>query len=138
MRRICGLVDVEKAQHWNSRGHFFAAAAEAMRRILVDNARQKPRPKHGGDCNRVELDDACGIAAPEPTTICSPSTKRLAQLAEDDRQSAELVKLRYFAGLTIPQAADVLGISPRNRRPALGLRHGLAVTSCDCEKPAIG
>ena len=93
------LVDVDQAQRWNSRGHFFAAAAEAMRRILVDRARHKATRKRGG--NRQRLDDVLDIDA------------ALAGLAEADPQAAELVKLRYFAGLTIPQAAAALGVSPR-------------------------
>jgi RNA polymerase sigma factor (TIGR02999 family) len=104
------LVDVEKAQHWNSRGHFFGAAAEAMRRILVDNARHKKRPKHGGEWKRVEFDDALVV-----------TDERAAQLLELDQaldklsikfpKKAELVKLRYFAGLSHQNAAIAMGIS---------------------------
>src|SRR6188474_2144977 len=89
------LVDTEKAQHWNSRGHFFAAAAEAMRRILVDNARRKQSKKRGGDefaATSDQIDDVLDIDA------------ALVELAGADPQAAELVKLRYFAGLSIPQA----------------------------------
>ncbi len=104
------LVDVEKAQQWNSRGHFFAAAAEAMRRILVDRARRKQRPKHGGDRQRVELDEACCLAddAAEQVLLVNEA---LAQLALESPQKAELVKLRYFAGMSAHEAADSLGIS---------------------------
>jgi RNA polymerase sigma factor (TIGR02999 family) len=107
------LVDVKRAQHWSSRGHFFAAAAEAMRRILVDNARRKQSQKRGGDQRRVDLDDL-DLAAPERSDDLLAIDEGLAKLAAADPQAAELVKLRYFAGLTIPQAADALGISPRS------------------------
>jgi RNA polymerase sigma factor (TIGR02999 family) len=106
------LIDVEKAQHWNSRGHFFGAAAEAMRRILVENARRRARAKHGGERIREELDSS-GIAAPEVDEDLLALDEALERLAEHDAPSAELVKLRYFAGLTIPQAAEILDVSPR-------------------------
>lgn len=106
------LVDVQKVQHWNSRGHFFGAAAEAMRRILVENARRRGRSKHGGDRDREEL-AASRIAAPEVSTDLLDLDLALERLAKHDPQAAELVKLRYFAGLTIPQAAEILGVSPR-------------------------
>jgi RNA polymerase sigma factor (TIGR02999 family) len=107
------LVDVEKAQHWNSRGHFFAAAAEAMRQILVQNARRRSRVKHGGGRTRIDLDDL-EIAAPERSVDLLALDEALTQLAAADPQAADLVKLRYFAGCTIPQAAEVLGVSPRS------------------------
>jgi RNA polymerase sigma factor (TIGR02999 family) len=106
------LVDVEKAQHWNSRGHFFAAAADAMRQILVQNARRRSRVKHGGDRARVDVDDLA-IAAPERSEDLLALDEALTQLAAADPQAAELVKLRYFAGCTIPQASEILGVSPR-------------------------
>jgi RNA polymerase sigma factor (TIGR02999 family) len=106
------LVDVEKAQHWNSRGHFFAAAAEAMRRILVDNARRKQSKKRGGDRARLDL-DRLAPATSERFDDVLDIDAALAGLAEADAQAAELVKLRYFAGLSVPQAAAALGISPR-------------------------
>ena len=106
------LVNVDASQHWNSRGHFFGAAAEAMRRILVENARRRARGKHGGDRNREEL-ALSHIVAPEVSEELLALDEALERLAEHDSQSAELVKLRYFAGLTIPQAAEVLGVSPR-------------------------
>ena len=106
------LVGEGEEPHWNSRGHFFAAAAEAMRRILVDNARRKHRAKHGGGRARVDLDDL-EVAAPERRDDLLALDEALAQLAATDAQAAELVKLRYFAGLTNPQAAEALGISPR-------------------------
>jgi RNA polymerase sigma factor (TIGR02999 family) len=106
------LLDVEKAQHWDSRGHFFAAAAEAMRRILVENARRKRGPKHGGTHARQELMEADG-AAPEESERLLALDEALTKLAGRDPKVAELVKLRYFAGLTIKQAAEILGVSPR-------------------------
>ena len=106
------LVDVKTVQHWNSRGHFFGAAAEAMRRILVENARRRAQVKHGGDRIREELASS-GVAAPEIGEDLLALDEALERLAEHDAPSAELVKLRYFAGLTIPQAAEILGVSPR-------------------------
>jgi RNA polymerase sigma factor (TIGR02999 family) len=107
------LVDVERAQHWNSRGHFFAAAAEAMRRILVDNARRKQSKKRGG--NRVGLDlDQLAAATCGRLDDVLDIDAALVGLANADPQAAELVKLRYFAGLSIPQAAAALGVSPRS------------------------
>jgi RNA polymerase sigma factor (TIGR02999 family) len=108
------LVDVGDAQqqHWNGRGHFFAAAAEAMRRILVENARRKHRLKAGGGRRRVDLDDVdpAAIAGPAGVDVLALD-EALGKLERDDRRKAELVKLRYFAGLTNDQAAAVLGIS---------------------------
>jgi len=104
------LVDVDKAQSWNSRGHFFAAAAEAMRRILVDHARRKQRPKHGGDRQRVELDEACRLADDGAEQVLLVN-EALGKLAAESPEKAELVKLRYFAGLSAHEAADSLGIS---------------------------
>jgi RNA polymerase sigma factor (TIGR02999 family) len=103
------LVDVEKAQQWNSRGHFFAAAAEAMRRILVDQARRKRRRKHGGDRQRIDLDEA--FAAVDAREDLLALDEALTQLAAREPAKAELVKLRYFAGLSLEQAAACLGIS---------------------------
>jgi RNA polymerase sigma factor (TIGR02999 family) len=104
------LVDVEKAQLWSSRGHFFAAAAEAMRRILIDNARRKRRPKHGGDRQRVELDEACGLAddGAEHVLLVNDALDKLAQESPD---KAAFVKLRFFAGLSAQEAAEAMGIS---------------------------
>jgi len=102
-----------REQHWNSRGHFFAAAAEAMRRILVDNARRKQSQKRGGD--RVCLDlDQLAAATSERIDDVLDIDAALVELAQADPQAAELVKLRYFAGLSIPQAAVTLGVSPRS------------------------
>src|SRR5262245_6769618 len=106
------LVDVNKAQHWNSRGHFFAAVAEAMRRILVDNARKKRSLKRGGAQARQPLDEA-EIAAPVPGEDIVALNEALDRLAEHDAEAARLVNLRFFAGFTSGQAAEALGISPR-------------------------
>jgi RNA polymerase sigma factor (TIGR02999 family) len=104
------LVDGEQAQSWNSRGHFFAAAAEAMRRILVDQARRKLAAKRGGG-RRREVENHLDIAAPEPNLDVLAVHDALQRFEQEDPRKAELVKLRYFAGLTIPQAAEALGIS---------------------------
>jgi RNA polymerase sigma factor (TIGR02999 family) len=106
------LVGPGEEQPWDNRGHFFAAAAEAMRRILVETARRKGSRKHGGDRGRQDLDPAA-LAAPEVSEDLLALDEALTRLAATDPQVAELVKLRYFAGLTIPQAAQHLGISPR-------------------------
>lgn len=104
------LVDATEAQQWESRGHFFGAAAEAMRRILVDNARRKNRPKHGGDRHRVNLDEAC-IVSNDPSRDLVELDEALTRFAESNSVKADLVKLRFFAGMTIPDAAAALGIS---------------------------
>lgn len=106
------LVDTNRTQRWQSRGHFFAAAAEAMRRILIENARRKAGPKAGGGMQRHD------ISAVEPESETSPVDlleldEALQRLAAKDPRKAELVKLRFFAGLTNEQAAEVLGVSPR-------------------------
>ena len=104
------LVDTEKAQQWNSRGHFFAAAAEAMRRILIGNARRKHALKRGGQAQRVELDGIELADQPSDDKLLAMD-EALERLAAKDPVKAELVKLRYFAGLTNQEAAGVLGIS---------------------------
>ena len=106
------LVDVEKAQHWDSRGHFFAAAAEAMRRILVDKARKNLRPKHGGELKRVDLKSMAEICVSTNEDLLTLD-EALEKLATQDNDSAEIVKLKYFAGLTIPQIAELLGTTSR-------------------------
>jgi len=106
------LVDVKKAQHWESRGHFFAAAAEAMRRILVDQARQKKSVKSGGDLNRIEF-SLIEAESPAPQADLLALSEAIDDLAAKDHRKAELVKLRFFAGLTNEQAALALGISER-------------------------
>jgi RNA polymerase sigma factor (TIGR02999 family) len=103
------LVDVEKAEHWDSRGHFFSAAAEAMRRILVEKARGKGRDKRGGGALRVKLDDDLWISTTTPDQILAVDDS-LARLAQEDETAAEVVKLRFFAGMSVAEAADALGI----------------------------
>jgi RNA polymerase sigma factor (TIGR02999 family) len=106
------LVGADEEQHWNSRGHFFGAAAEAMRRILVEIARQKASLKRGGDRDRMDVVDSL-LAGPGPREDLLALDAALTRLAETDKQLAELVQLRYFAGLPIREVADILGISPR-------------------------
>jgi RNA polymerase sigma factor (TIGR02999 family) len=106
------LVDVEQAQRWNSRGHFFAAVAEAMRRILVENARRKRSRKRGGHLVRQDL-DALEIAIPEGPEDLVALDEALDKLAATDPAAAALVHLRFFAGLPLPEAAQLLGIAPR-------------------------
>jgi RNA polymerase sigma factor (TIGR02999 family) len=104
------LVDVEQAQRWDSRGHFFAAAAEAMRRILVENARRKGRQKRGGGLQRVDLDcaDLATVADPDELLLIDEAIQKL---AGEDAAAAQLVRLRYFAGLSVEQAAELVGVS---------------------------
>jgi RNA polymerase sigma factor (TIGR02999 family) len=101
------LVDTEKARHWDSRGHFFAAAAEAMRRILIENARSKARTKHGGDWQRVDFEQLDVMTSVSPDQLVALDDA-LVQLAALDHLAGELVKLRYFAGLALDQAAAAL------------------------------
>src|SRR5436190_22366978 len=107
------LVDGSQAHKWNSGGHFFGAAAEAMRRILVENARRKQSKKRGGDRVRADLDELATASSDRIDDVLDIDAA-LVGLAASDPQAAELVKLRYFAGLSIPDAAAALGISPRN------------------------
>jgi RNA polymerase sigma factor (TIGR02999 family) len=107
------LVDVEKAQHWNSRGHFFAAAAEAMRRILVDQARRRKAAKRGGQAQREELHESA-IAAGRPIEELLAVDELLDRLAEIDPAAANLVKLRFFVGLNMSEVAEAMGISVRS------------------------
>mgnify|MGYP002628060316 CR=1 FL=1 len=106
------LVDANQKQHWDNRGHFFAAAAESMRRILVENARRKSRLKHGGDMARVEIDDI-PIIAPEVHEDLIALDEALNSLKKVDAQAVELVHLRYFVGLSNVEAAKLMGISSR-------------------------
>jgi RNA polymerase sigma factor (TIGR02999 family) len=106
------LVGPSNAHAWESRGHFFAAAAEAMRRILIDSARQKQTQKRGATGKRVDLDPEQFATSDQPEELLAID-EALEQLAISEPRVAELVKLRYYAGLTIPQAAEALGISPR-------------------------
>ena len=104
------LVDVDKVQHWSSRWQFFSAAAEAMRRILIENARKKKRQRHGGQLTRVALDDVDLIATLPPDELLMLNDA-IDALAGHDRVAAELVKVRYFAGLSVEQAAEAMGIA---------------------------
>jgi RNA polymerase sigma factor (TIGR02999 family) len=108
------LVDVQKASHWESRGHFFAACAEAMRRILIDQARRRHSAKRGGDRQRVDLDVGALLAAPEehPADDLLALDEALRQFEQEEPLKARLVKLRFFAGLSLHDAAEALGISP--------------------------
>jgi RNA polymerase sigma factor (TIGR02999 family) len=106
------LVDVPQAQSWNSRGHFFAAAAEAMRRILVNRARDKQCIKRGGDYRRIELEQI-EIALDTPAETLIDLDDAIQRLAEADHVGADLVKLRFFAGLSLKEAAECLGIPRR-------------------------
>src|SRR5438552_3042883 len=106
------VVDVERAQHWNSRGHFFAAAAEAMRRILIDLARGKRSQRRGAARPRCELSDDDLLDAPISDELLDLDDA-LAKLSAADPQAAELVKLRVFAGMTVEEIAHVQGTSPR-------------------------
>jgi RNA polymerase sigma factor (TIGR02999 family) len=100
--------------HWEGRKHFFAASAEAMRRILIENARRKHRQKRGEGRARIDLDTAAMVTA-QPADDLFDLDEALTQLAQADRTAAELVKLRYFVGLSIPEAAEVLGMAPAPR-----------------------
>jgi RNA polymerase sigma factor (TIGR02999 family) len=111
------LVDVKQAQQWNSRGHFFAAAAEAIRRILIENARGKATRKRGGQRGRVPLDEAL-LVTDDGADDLLDLDEALTELERHDEAAARLVKLRHFAGLTHQQAAEALGIG---RRTADGL-----------------
>src|SRR5262245_33016531 len=106
------LVGEDKEPDWDSRGHFFAAAAEAMRRLLVEIARQKASLKRGGDRERLDVVDDL-LAAPEPREDLAALDAALTKLAETHKQAAELVQLRYFAGLPMREIADILGLSLR-------------------------
>ena len=109
------LVGVDREQRWDSRGHFFAAAAEAMRRLLIDQARRKRRPKHGGGRTRVSLDQALSLGdTPDDDVVALDEA--LQKLAHQEPAKAELVKLHYFAGLTLEEAGLALGISHRTAK----------------------
>jgi RNA polymerase sigma factor (TIGR02999 family) len=106
------LVGAEQAQAWNSRGHFLAAAAEAMRRILVENARRKKRLRHGGALRRVNLDDSCLVTA-DPAEDLEALDEALARFEAVDPVAARLVQLRFFGGLGMAEAAEALGLPLR-------------------------
>lgn len=105
------LVDTERAQHWNSRGHFYSAAAEAMRRILIEHARLKGRLKSGAGWRRIDLSDAVEANGKETFDLLA-FDEALQKLERESPRKAELVKLRYFSGLTIEQAAATIGVAP--------------------------
>ena len=105
------LVDVEKPQHWDNRGHFFVAAAQAMRRILVENARRKQRKKNGGGIQRVNLDIAATCASSDDIDELLALEEALSALSAVEPDKAAIVHLRYFAGLTLEEVADCQGIS---------------------------
>lgn len=107
--RIVGDINSTK---WDSRGHFFAAAAESMRRILIENARRKKAAKRGGSGGRIELDDEVAFINADEVDELLELDQALIRLAENDKQLAQLVELRYFAGLSIEETAKVLNISP--------------------------
>jgi RNA polymerase sigma factor (TIGR02999 family) len=109
------LADDAGSSHFDNRGHFFAAAAEAMRRVLIDSARRKEAHKRGAGLERVNLDDVDVVARADDTMLLRMN-EALEKLAREDPPSAELVKLRFFAGLTTEQAAAALGISERTAR----------------------
>ena len=106
------LVDSEQAQRWDSRGHFFAAAAEAMRRLLIDNARRKNSDKHGGGWQRIDVVDV-ELAVDSASDDLLAVDEAMSKLATQDPIIAKLVELRFFAGLTLPQAAAALNIPVR-------------------------
>jgi RNA polymerase sigma factor (TIGR02999 family) len=107
------LVDSQKVKHWDSRGHFFAAAAEAMRRILIDSARRKEARRHGGGWQRLELLES-ELAMDSTQGELVAVDEALSRLAAQQPQVARLVELRFFAGLTLKEAAHCLGLSPRS------------------------
>jgi RNA polymerase sigma factor (TIGR02999 family) len=107
------LVGAGDEPHWDNRRHFFAAAAEAMRRILIEKARRRKRTRHGGKYQRIDLDEALTLAPPGPSDDLLVLDEALGRLAAIDPGAAQLVKLRYFAGLTMPQAAEALGLPLR-------------------------
>lgn len=107
------LVDGDQAQHWKSRGHFFAAAAEAMRRILIENARRKMTEKHGGKRKRINLSQAEPISHADPDALLDLDAL-LTQLAGEDPEAAEVAKLRLFAELSVEEAAQALSLSRAN------------------------
>ena len=106
------LVGGDEVEGWSGRGHFFAAAAEAMRRILVESARRRRSLKRGGDVRRVDIDSDL-LAAAEPREDLLALNEALDKLATTNKPAADLVQLRYFGGLTLPEAAEALGMAPR-------------------------
>ena len=125
------LVDVEKVQYWDSRRHFFAAAAEAMRRILIEKARSKGRLKRGGVAQRVDLDEKDWVTVTTPDQMLAVD-EALSRLAQEDTAAAEVVKLRYFAGMSVEEAAEATWHPSRNCPQTLGLRPRV-----DPSRPAV-
>ena len=130
------MVGQEK-QNWQGRSHFFLAAAEAMRRILIDNARRKKSRKHGGGHQRVGLEEA----APVCETDCSADDlialdEALTRLAQEDESKAEVVKLRYFAGLTVEQTAEIMGVSPTTAKLHWAYARAWLLREIGGERPA--
>ena len=110
------LVGEEDRRQWDGRGHFFAAAAEAMRRILIDSARRRRPEKRGGDLVRCELNPDDAVIDPDDTETLLSLDEALTKLADHDAELAKLVELRYFTGLTIDETAEILGVSPRTTK----------------------
>jgi RNA polymerase sigma factor (TIGR02999 family) len=110
------LVDTATIRRWDSRGHFFAAAAEAMRRILIERARRRGRLRHGGGLQRLDLLDANGVSGPSDLDQILVLDEALTRLAAARPQAAELVKLRFFCGLTAEETAPMVGLSVRSAR----------------------
>jgi RNA polymerase sigma factor (TIGR02999 family) len=131
------LVGNDPDQPWNGRGHFFGAAAEAMRRILVESARRRRAIKHGGELSQQELNDEL-IAAPEPREDLIALDEALDKLARRNREAAELVQLRYFAGLTLPDAADSLGMAPRSAGRLWAYARAWLRREIECRSAKIG
>jgi RNA polymerase sigma factor (TIGR02999 family) len=136
------LVDVPRPQHWNGRGHFFAAAAEAMRRILIENARRKKALKHGGGRQRVPLAQVDVPIDPEDTTDVLALDAALNRLAELDPVKAKLVELRFFGRLTVREAADILKIPLTTAEnywayARCWLRLEMTSTSSEAESPGV-
>jgi RNA polymerase sigma factor (TIGR02999 family) len=128
------LVDVERAQQWDSRGHFFAAAAEAMRRILINRARDKSRLKRGGDRQRINLDQIeLALDTPEDDLLMLDDA--IEQLAGEDAIGAELVKLRFFAGLSLRQASETLGVPRRTADRHWAYARAWLIDRLDRERP---
>jgi RNA polymerase sigma factor (TIGR02999 family) len=129
------LVDTEQTQRWENRAHFFAAAAEAMRRILIENARRKGRLKRGGDRERVNLNEADAVSQAAPDEFLRID-EAITKLQADDPQAAQLVRLRYFAGLSVEEAAEMTGLS---RSSAYGhWSYARAWLHCELRQPGTG
>src|SRR5262245_55613096 len=129
------LVGDPEGSDWDNRGHFFAAAAEAMRRILVEGARRKGRRKRGGGLTRLGLDAAEQVTVPELREDLLALDEALTKLASADTQAAQLVQLRYFAGLPIPEAARALGVSPRSADRLWAFARAWLLREVGCDAP---